>query len=272
MVDCQMKALGLSAQDFAPRLDNRPLRPFHIYLLLTLLFFIAPAIQQGHASGLQTKTAILINADLHYRLLMENAQVRIFSLTLPTGSQSYVRHEHNYLTVQIEEHEVIMWKDDEAPIQHFRAPTGELHFFFGGSAHGIRNDSNAEYRNVTVEFLDPEVTTYGYRYESGEYDFGPSVMNPPLDPEGHFVNSLNLEKAQALDVQLLPQQPLPAAKGPQLLIAITALNLSAGERRKISLRPGDVLWRDAGEPGVANSGPGRARLAVIEFKTAEDMH
>jgi hypothetical protein len=183
-----------------------------------------------------------------------------------------VRQEHNYLTVQIEEHEVIMWKDDEAPIQHFRAPTGELHFFFGGSAHGIRNDSNAEYRNVTVEFLDPEVTTYGYRYESSKYDFGPSVINPPVDPEGHFVNSLNLEKAQALDVQLLPQQILPATRSPQLLIAITALSLSAGERRKISLKPGDVLWRDAGEPGVANSGPGRARLAVIEFKTAEDMH
>jgi hypothetical protein len=261
-----------SVQDFAPRLDNRPLRPSHICLLLTLLFFIAPAIQQGHASGLQTKTAILINADLHYRLLMENAQVRIFSLTLPTGTQSYVRHEHNYLTVQIEEHEVIMWEDDEAPIQHFRAPTGELHFFFGGSAHGIRNDSNAQYRNVTVEFLDPEVTTYGYRYESGKYDFGPSVINPPVDPEGHFVNSLNLEKAQALDVQLLPRQPLPAARSPQLLIAITALNLSAGADRKISLKPGEILWRKIGEPALPNTSPNRARLAVIEFKTAEDMH
>jgi hypothetical protein len=262
-----MKASGLSAQDFAPGLDNRPLRPSHICLLLTLLFVIAPAIQQGHASGLQAKIAVLITADPHYRLLMGNQQVRVYSLVLPPGAESFVRHEHNYLTVQIEEHEVIMWKDDEAPIQHFRAPTGELHFFFGGSAHGIRNDSNAEYRNVTVEFLDPEVTTYGYRYESGKYDFGPSVINPPVDPEGHFVNSLNLEKAQALDVQLLPRQPLPAARSPQLLIAITALSLSAGERRKISLRPGDVLWRDAGEPGVANSGPGRARFAIMEFKS-----
>jgi hypothetical protein len=49
-----------------------------------------------------------------------------------------------------------------------RQKLGELHFFFGGLAHGIRNDSNAEYRNVTVEFLDPQVTNYGYRYESGK--------------------------------------------------------------------------------------------------------
>jgi hypothetical protein len=98
-----MKASGLSAQYFAPRLDNRPLRPSHICLLLTLLFFIAPAIQQGHASGLQTKTAILINADLRYRLLVENAQVRVFALSLPPGAQSFVRQEHNYLTVQIVE-------------------------------------------------------------------------------------------------------------------------------------------------------------------------
>jgi hypothetical protein len=237
-----------------------------------LLFSIAPAIQQGHASGLQTKTAIVINADLHYRLLMENAQVRVFALSLPPGAQSFVRQEHNYLTVQIEEHEVIMWKDDEAPIQHFRAPTGELHFFFGGSAHGIRNDSNTEYRNVTVEFVDDQVTNYGYRYESGKYDYGPVALNAPVDPEGHFVNSLNLEKAEAKDVQLVPQQPLPAAKGPQLLIAITALNLSAGADRKISLKPGEILWRNTGEPALPNTSPNRARLAVIEFKTAEDMH
>ena len=230
------------------------------------------AIQRDGDASSQKGPPAEISKDRHFRILLENAQVRIFSLSLLPGTQSYVRHEHNYLTVQIEENEVIMWKDEEAPIQHFRAHTGELHFFFGGSAHGIRNDSNAEYRNVTVEFLDPEVTTYGYRYESGKYDFGPSVINPPVDPEGHFVNSLNLEKAEAKDVQLLPQQPLPAARGPQLLIAITALNLSAGADRKISLKPGEILWRKTGEPALPNTSPTRARLAVIEFKTTQDMH
>jgi hypothetical protein len=266
-----MKASSLSAPDFALRLDRRPLRPSHIALLMTLLFFFTSAIEPSLASGLQTRSAVQITADPHYRLVMENEQVLVYSLVLPPGAESFVRHEHNYLTVTLADCNPIFWKNDESPIQHFQVPKGELHFFFGGSAHGIRNDSNTEYRNVTVEFIDHQVTNYGYRYESGNYDYGPVALNAPVDPEGHFVNSLNLEKAEAKDVQLLPQQPLPAAKGPQLLIAITALDLSADADRKISLKPGEILWRKSGEP-LPNISPNRARLAVIEFKTAEDMH
>ncbi len=70
--------------------------------------------------------------DPHYVLLLQNDHIRVFALTLPPGAQSFVQHEHNYLTIQVEEHEVIMWKDGESPIQHFRLPAGEIHFFLGG--------------------------------------------------------------------------------------------------------------------------------------------
>jgi hypothetical protein len=250
---------------------------FILATFVTLARFVpvhrTPASYTGgfHRNALSASQQKAVPADIgkdpHFRRLLENALVRVFFLTLPPGGESLVRHEHNFLTIAPEESEVIMWKEDESPIQHFHTRKGEIHFFLGKSALGIRNDSNADYRNVTVEFLDPQVTNYGYRYESGKYDFGPSVISPPVDPEGHFVNSLNLEKAEALDIQLLPQQMLPATKSPQLLIAISALNLSAGEDQKISLRPRDVLWRDTGEPGVANSGLGRARFAIVEFKS-----
>jgi hypothetical protein len=267
-----MKAFSLYAQEFALRLDNRPLRRSRIYLMLTLLFLVAPAIQPSHASGLQAKTAVLITADPHYRLLMGNQQVRVYSLVLPPGAESFVRHEHNYLTVTLADCNPILWKNDESPVQHFPVPKGELHFFLGGLAHGIRNDSNAEYRNVTVEFLDPQVTNYGYRYESGKYDYGPVALNPPVDPEGHFVKSLDLEKAVARDIQLLPKESLPAAEGPQLLIAITPLLFFTASDASTSLGAGGVLWRQSGAAALPNASPNRLRLAVIEFKTAEDMH
>lgn len=203
---------------------------------------------------------------------MENAQVRVFALTLPPGAQSVVRHEHNYLTVQIGDHEAIMWKNDESPIQHFRAPSGEIHFFLGGSAHGIRNDSNTDLRNVTVEFLDSQVTIYGYRFESGKYDFAPNVLNPPVDPEGHFVNSLDLEKAAARDVQLLPGESLPATKRASLLIVVTPLQLANGAGKTISLKPGDVLWRETGETVLTNTGRGRERFAMVEFRLPTENH
>ena len=217
------------------------------------------------ASG-QEAAAADANKDPHYRILLENAQVRVFALTLPPGTQSFVRHEHNYLTVALEENELIMWKDEESPIEHFHVPRGEVHFFFGGSAHGIRNESKTEYRNVTVEFLDPQVTTYGYRYESGKYDFGVVALNPPVDPEGHFVNSLDLEKAVAKDVQLLPKETLSPGTRPALAIAVTSVNVADGPVRQITLKPGEVAWLESANAALINNGPGRARFALVVFK------
>jgi hypothetical protein len=256
----------------------RPIREILLPLLVLLAFATCVRLVRtaffpiAHALSWQSAKPADITQDPHYRILMENAQVRVFALTLPPGAQSFVRHEHNYLTVQLEDHEAIMWKNDESPIQHFRAPSGEIHFFLGGSAHGIRNDSNAEFRNATVEFMDPQVTVYGYRFESGKYDFGPNVLNPPVDPEGHFANSLDLEKAVASDVQLLRGESLPAAKRPALLIAVTTLNLSAGPDRILSLKPGEVTWRESNEPAFVNKGHELARFALVEFRGANESY
>jgi hypothetical protein len=221
-----------------------------------------------HAASEQT-APVAIEAERHHVLLLQNNHVRVFALTLPPGAQSLVQHEHNYVTIQMEEHEVIMWKDGESPIPHFRLPMGGIHFFLGGSAQGIRNDTNAEYRDVTVEFLDPQVTTYGYRHESGQYEYGPNVTGPPVDSEGHFVNSINLEKAVASDVQLLPGESLPAANGPQLLVAVTPLEFLASTDHTIAIKPGDFLWRNAGSAALPSASAKRMRLGVIEFSKAK---
>lgn len=256
----------------------RPIR--EILLPLAVLLALASCVRLVRAAffpvvqahSWQSAKPADITEDPHYRILMENAEVRVFALTLAPGTQSFVRHEHNYLTVQIEDHEAIMWKNDESPVQHFRAPSGEIHFFLGGAAHGIRNNSNTEFRNVTVEFMDPQVTVYGYRFESGKYDFGPNVLNPPVDPEGHFVNSLDLEKAVARDAQLLPGESLPTTKRASLVIAVTPLQLSLGAGKKISLKPGEVQWREAGETVLTNTGPGRERFAMVEFRLPTEKY
>jgi len=225
-----------------------------------------------HGFSWQKTASTDISKEPHHRLLLDNSQVRVFAVTIPRGQQSVVWHQHNFLAVTLADSDVIRWSGDESPIQHVPAPRDEIHFFLGRSAHGIRNDSNADYSDITIEFLDPLVTNYGYRYESGKWDFGPSVLNAPVDPEGQLVNSLDLEKAVAKHVQLLPKQTLPAAHNPQLLIALTALNLSAGADRKISLSPGEVKWRESGDPELANNSSVRARFVVVEVKPANGKY
>jgi hypothetical protein len=142
----------------------------------------------------------------------------------------------------------------------------------GQSVRGYRNDAKrGDFRNVTVEFLDQGVTTYGYRYYTGKWDYGPSILNPPVDAAGHFVNSLDLNRAVASDVQLLPQEFLPASKRQQALVAISPVDLRIG-KRGIRLEPGEVVWLEGRDSELTNAGNEPARFALVELRTADEQY
>ena len=221
-------------------------------------------VQHGSAAG--------IDQDPHFRPLLTNDHLRVFALTLTPNSESFVHYEHNFITIAPEANEVIMWKEGQSAVQHYRVPRGEIHFFLGQAAHGFRNDARSgDYHNVTIEFLDSGVTTYGYRYYQGKWDYGPSILNPPVDAAGHFVNSLDLGRAVASDVQLLPREFLPASKRLQLVVAVSALDLQMG-KRKLRPEPGEVVWLEGRETELVNASNDTARFAVVEFKTANEQY
>jgi len=222
--------------------------------------------------GAQQPSPVAIQDDPHFQLLLSNESVRVFSLTLPPNSESFVRYQHNVVTIAPDEGEVVMWKEGQSPVQHFRIDRGQIQFFLGDSVRGYRNDARTiTYRNITVEFLGPGVTTYGYRYSRGKWDYGPSILNAPVDGSGHFVNSLNLNRAVASDVQLLPKEFLPASERNQLMVAISAVNVQMG-KRKIRLEPGEVLWLTGRDSELVNDGNDAARFALVELKTPTEQY
>lgn len=260
------------------RLKIRAAREIVLPLLILVAFAIVAGFLPRPTSAAPFLTvqrdspAVAIDQDPHFRLLLANDYMRVYSLTLPVNSQSFVLYAHNTITIAPEEGEVIMWKEGESPIQHFRVNRGQIQFFLGQSPRGYRNDARSgEYHNVTVEFLGNGVTTYGYRYYTGKWDYGPSILNPPVDAEGHFVNSLDLNRAVASDVQLLPKEFLPASERRQLLVAISDLNLEMA-KRNIRLAPGEVLWLERREAELVNAGNGAARFALVELKTASEQY
>ena len=206
----------------------------------------------------------------HYRLLLSNDQVRVFAVTLKPLERTMARHEHNFLVVTLQDCEVVMWPEGESDIVGFRFNRGDVRFLFGGRSIGIRNDRTTEYRNVTVEFLDPKVTSYGYQANKGTWDYGAAAINPPADPHAKFMNTLNLGVAKVTDVQLLTRDSLPApeTKGPELLIPVTDIDLKVGESERIRKSPGDVVWIPAGRKSAPmNVAADPARLLVVQFKT-----
>ncbi len=207
----------------------------------------------------------------HYRLLLANDQVRVFAVTLRPTERTMARHDHNFLMITLADCEVVMWPEGESDILGFRFNQGDARFFFGGRAIGIRNDRTSEYRSLTVEFLNPKVTSYGYQANKGTWDYGAAAINPPVDPHARFKNTLRLGAASVSDIQLLPRDPLPAPElsGPELLTAVTDIDLKAGETERTRKSSGDVVWIPGGRKSTPmNVSTDPVRLVLTQFKTA----
>src|SRR5690242_6574101 len=102
-----------------------------------------------------------ITAEPHYHLLLSNKQVRVFEVALRPSEHAFVQHHYNFLVVTLQDCEMVMWNQGESQIFNFRFNQGDTRFFYAGAARGVRNDQSSEYRNITIEFLDPKVTTFG---------------------------------------------------------------------------------------------------------------
>ena len=206
----------------------------------------------------------------HYRLLMANDQVRVFAVTLKPLERTMARHDNNFLMVALLDCDVVMWPEGQSDIVNFHFNQGDVRFYTGGRAIGLRNDRTSECRNVTVEFLSPKVTSYGYRASTGTWDYGAAAISPPVDPQARFMNSMLLGAASVLDVQLLSRDPLPPPEKPvlELLIPVTDIDLKAGEYERIRKSSGDVVWILAGRKATfLNASADPARFIVVLFKT-----
>jgi len=217
---------------------------------------------------LRAQSVAEMSADPHYQQLLKNDRVRVFGISLRQSEQSLVRHDHNFLVVTLTDSDVVMWPEGRSDIQSYRFGEADVRFFFGGRAIGLRNNQTSEYRNITVEFLDPSVTTFGYQPGSGEWNYGDSVLRSPVDPHAKFSNSMQLGAATVSDVQLLPGDSLgtPETPGAELLIPITDLNLKSTSDIHTRKSPGQVLWLKPGRKDeLRNADMEPARFVLIEI-------
>lgn len=206
----------------------------------------------------------------HYRQLLANDRVRVFALTLRPLERTMARHERNFLVVALLDSDVVIWPEGESDIVDFHFNQGDVRFYSAGRALGIRNDRTSEYRNLTVEFLDPKVTNYDYQASSGKFDYGAASINPPVDPHSRFMNSISLGPVTVSDVQLLSRDPLPPPEKPgaELLVPVTDIDLKAGEYERIRKSSGDVVWIPAGRKStLLNATADPERFIVVLFGT-----
>lgn len=217
----------------------------------------------------QSDTATAMEDESHHHLLLENEKVRVFAVDLGAHeSAPLTRHDHNYLVITLADSEIASWAEGQAGVITYRYDQNDIRFFFGGPARALRNDTPNAYHNLTIEFLNPKVTTFGYEPKAGKWEYGSSAMLPPKDPQKAFTDVMDLGEAKVRDVQLLPDDTYqePEKDVDELLIPLTDIELKkAGERiRKDKVEP---LWIPAGRKAkLVNDATEPARLVVLELK------
>ncbi|HZQ70334.1 MAG TPA: hypothetical protein VFA68_17540 [Terriglobales bacterium] len=210
-----------------------------------------------------------ISQESHYHLLLENEKVRIFSLDVgPHSETSLVRHPNNYLVIHLQESEIAAWNEGESDVITHRFAQDEIHFYFGGKARAIRNDTATGYHCLMIEFLNPKVTTYGYQAGSGRWTYGSDMIPTPVDPRVKFATVMPLGEATVKDIQLLPDDayPAPEKDADELIVALTDVDFRIGEKR-IRKSKEDLIWIPAGRQSqLINNGADPSRFVLIELR------
>jgi hypothetical protein len=216
----------------------------------------------------QNESTVDISDESHHQLLLENEKVRVFEVDLPAHqSTPLVRHDHNFLVITLEDAEIASWAEGRAGVITYQYKRNDVRFFFGGPARALRNDTPNTYRNLTVEFLSPKVTTLGFDIAEKRWEYGSNAMLPPTDPQKGFTETMDLGEARVKDVQLMPEDeyPEPEKSVDELLLPLTDLELKKnGLRiRKDQYTP---FWIPAGRNvKFMNDATVPARMVVIEL-------
>ena len=223
-------------------------------VLATLLFSVSMALGQQ---------AVDPGSEPHYHLLLANDQVRVYALTLHRDESALVHLQRTFMTIALQDGEIILWDEGKSPIQHFQVHKGETSFrcwssiclspeqLATGLSGGYRNDRPQDYRNITVEFLNRKI---GWNMPEG------GLLGPP--------GSMFVGGAIIADVLLQPGDsfPPPSEAGAQLVIPVSGVNLKGALGIRIRSSPGEVAWVPADfAHGLTNAGREPARFIIVEF-------
>lgn len=225
----------------------------------------------------QARTPVDADAEPHHHLILANDQVRVFAVSIPAGEETYVRHQHNFLTISLRDGRLVMWAEGSNPGLVFPVSAGDTRFFLGGPALGVRNTGAAKYQNITIDFLDPQVTTYAYQYNrslgQASWDYGSSgALAPPVDEHSGFAHALSLRRAVVRDVRLLPGAELapPERSANELFIPVTDVNLAPASGRQLKRQSGEIAWLEGRTSALINRGDAPARFVVLQLEARRD--
>jgi len=211
----------------------------------------------------QTAPEVEITAEPSHHLLLQNRDVRVFSLELaPQASTRTHRHRHDHVFIALGVAEVSNLVSGRPP-ERQKLQDGAATFVSGGFAHQLRNLGSTPFRGVSIELLQAQKSPPA----KWEEERGLEIL------EGGTQDILFVKDGvRVSEIDLQPGGTLPANKSAprRLLVAVSDVDLLSHSGGKTSmarhLRAGEVAWMMGGAvPALMNAGKGQAKFIVLEF-------
>ncbi len=213
----------------------------------------------------QTLSPVSIADEPHHKLLLENANVRVFAVELPRLQSTLpIQHDSNYIVVYLGKSTVSRTVGGSMPVgyEHY---DGEIRRFYAGDIVSEHNEAVTTYRNITVETPEWEDGTCGYYWQ--DYGCPPDRVSPSVLSDTTSAQSVDMGGVVARRFRIMPtdNRATGTTHRPTLLIALSDLELS-GDGQKIVKSRGEAEWLKSGmPPNVKNTGSKPCRFALLEF-------
>jgi hypothetical protein len=221
--------------------------------------------------------SVEITSEPSHHLVLENAYVRVFDVTVaPKAATLVYRHHNDYLFVTLGDSDVVSARPGEKPAA-LQLKDGEIHFTPGKFEHAAINQSDKPFHNITIELLKPATnvkTCNGDCAQEGCLGATPrsfSVEYPALNSP---VGCPSLEqqitsdqwKMSLFSVQASVQVEIPSSKA--LLVAVSDLliqhQLDGAAPPKLA--PGGIIWLPTDDVQSIKSATAEpARYVLLEF-------
>jgi quercetin dioxygenase-like cupin family protein len=193
-------------------------------------------------------TVVPISKEGHHHLVLDNEYVRVYSVEVaPHAETLYHQHDLDYIFVTLGDSDVDSVRVGEKPV-HLLLKDGEARFTKGGFAHKAVNNSDKPFKNVTIEIVDPNLSTdkscgCSAALEkcpcggNGSAFHGPRIFGGGWWQGRTHVTHYNLTP----DDRSKGDQYDEAIRGEGLLVAVTSFRVKDGAD-DVVLKPGDTLW------------------------------
>jgi uncharacterized RmlC-like cupin family protein len=214
----------------------------------------------------QQTPVVELTSEPGHHLVLENAFVRVFDVSVASKATTLVhRHNNDYVFVTLGDADITNARVGAQPAR-LQLKDGDARYTAGGFAHAAINNSDATFRNITIEILKPA---------TGEHDCVRECSLPCNLPDKTVCPAI--QRLFSSDQWTVTSVTLPPGgrlvehthSAHHLAVAVTDLHLRTKSRNQpendVSAKIGDLMWVDPVTHTVTNTGQKPARFVTLEF-------